>query len=147
MYVQTSKILTSTLSREERQIFFRCHSPKSLDDLRKSTGLDDGQLERALKNLVLSGLLKHVTNEAAPKTKTAFPKEDALTRAKKQFQRELERVLGARADKFSKDIQAAETLTEFEEVTRKLLLKLKLTISKEAAKELEASALELSILS
>jgi hypothetical protein len=145
MYRTTSKSLDKRLAKDEQLVYLKCFVPKSFADLRRLTSLDEKTLETVLANLVALGFLREMTNDIAvsvnPKaTRTPeMPFEDALARAKRKIQSDLERVLGAAAAPFVADVQNTQSVGELKGVVKKILLKLKLTVSQNAAKELETS--------
>lgn len=65
--------------------------------------------------------------------------EDALRlkTAKAQFMAALEAVLGSQAHKYQQELEAKQSLAELEEWGRKLVLKLRLTVSQKAAQALD----------
>jgi hypothetical protein len=145
MYSTTSKVLDKRLSKEEQLVYMKCFVPKSFADLDRTTGLGPDLLERALKNLVSAGYLRELSNTVPstfnPKV-TLTPEhsqENPLDRAKRKLQEDLGRTLGSQADTFNKEMQAAPSVAELRGVSRKILLKLKLTVSQRAAREFEAS--------
>jgi hypothetical protein len=145
MYRTTSKVLDKRLSREEQLVYLKCFVPRSLADLSRTTGLDKHVLGRTLEGLVSAGYLRELSN-ALPDTfnpkATLTPEhaqETPLDRAKRKLQEDLGRILGGQADAFNKEMQAAPGIAELKGISRKILLRLKLTVSQKAARDFEAS--------
>lgn len=145
MYSTTSKVLDKRLSREEQHVYLKCFVPKSFTELSCLTGLEGSVLEQALNKLVAAGYLRQLSNTIPttlnPKA-TLTPEhiqETPLDRASRKLQGELERLLGTQADALNRELQAAQSVADLKGVSRKILLKLKLTVSQNAAREFEAS--------
>jgi hypothetical protein len=141
MYRTTPKSLDKRLSKEEQLVYLKCFVPKSLADLRRLTLLDEATLESTLSRLIGSGFLYELTNTIAVNPKATLTAEmmteNALDKAKQKVQRELERSLGVQATPFVREVQAVGSIAELKGVVKKILLKLKLTVSQKAAKEVE----------
>ena len=143
MYSTTSKVLDKRLSREEQLVYLKCFVPKSLADLTRLTGLETGVLERTLQSLLASGLLRQLSNNLAHNPKATMTSESLqeapLEKAKRSLGAELERLLGSQAEALKGDIQTARSVAELKGTVRKILLKLKLTMSQKVAREFEAT--------
>jgi hypothetical protein len=144
MYSTTSKVLDKRLSKEEQLVYMKCFVPKSSSDLSRTTGLEASVLERTLASLVEAGYLRELSNTLSntfnPKaTWTPEVQETPLGKAKRKLQGDLERILGGQADAFKQELLGAPGVAELRGVSRKILLKLKLTVSQKAAREFEAS--------
>ncbi len=145
MYRTTSKSLDKRLSKEEQLVYLKCFVPKSLGDLRRITSLEEKTLESALTNLMALGFLRELTNAVAssvnPKA-TLTPEtlgEDVLARSQRKLTEELGRLLGLQAQAFQREVDRTQSIAELKGIARKILVKLRLTISQSVAKDFEAA--------
>ncbi len=145
MYRTTSKSLDRRLSKDEQLVYMKCFVPKSLADLQRVTSLEQETLKTTLERLIALGFLREMTDKVVqlvnPKA-TLTPEtmnESTLSRAKRKLSGELERVLAAQSEAFVPELQRAQSIPELKGTARKILVKLRLTVSQAAAKEFETS--------
>ncbi|GIW24396.1 MAG: hypothetical protein KatS3mg069_0663 [Meiothermus sp.] len=111
--------------------------------LAQRTSLALDVLEKILASLLEQGLIetvvasKDLSSEVLQsEPTTAF--QDRLATTKAKLAEILEAELGQQAKKYLPELESKQSLTELEEWSYKLVLKLKLTISQKAATALEA---------
>lgn len=166
LYQQTSKRLDVFLSREQRLVYTLCREVISDVVLAQRTQLALDVVQGILAELQEKGLVEQIAGSPpfgvrtparhevdrppAEEVKRSSPEaaisghigqtsEDGLRlkTAKAQFMAALEAVLGSQAHKYQQELEAKQSLAELEEWGRKLVLKLRLTVSQKAAQALE----------
>ncbi len=136
IYRQTDKVLDILLSREQRLVYSLCREEISDVVLAQRTQLALDVLSTILSSLLEHGLIETVAT--TPQASTARSREtDRLAEVKAQLMATLGAELGERAQKYQPEVQSKQSLSELEEWSRKLVLKLRLTISQKAADTLE----------
>ncbi len=137
VYKHTAKALDILLSREERLVYALCREEISDVLLAQRTHLPLDFLQSILIHLLEQNLIEVVVG--TPNTPTAEPKAtDPLATTKAQLMAALEAELGEKAKKYHGEVEGKQSLSELEEWSSKLILKLRLTISQKAAGALEA---------
>ncbi|WP_297852670.1 hypothetical protein [Meiothermus sp.] len=143
IYRRTAKPLAILLGREERLVYSLCREEISDVVLAQRTSLALDVLEKILASLLEQGLIetvvasKDLSSEVLQsEPTTAF--QDRLATTKAKLAEILEAELGQQAKKYLPELESKQSLTELEEWSYKLVLKLKLTISQKAATALEA---------
>ncbi len=137
IYRRTPKPLDELLGREERLVYALCQQEVSDVVLAQRTGLALDRLEEILESLRTKGLIELLaaTLQESPPPPTP---NDPLAEAKAQLGQTLQATLGQQAPRYLAELEAATSLGELEERALKLSLKLRLTVSQEAAQALEA---------
>ncbi len=143
IYRQSTKALDILLNRNERLVYSLCREEISDIVLAQRTQLPLDVLNQTLSALLEHGLIvKVASSQEAPSRPLvpppSTPTTDRLDASKAQLFDILETELGERARKFLPEIESKQNLNELEEWSRKLVLKLKLTLSQKAANTLEA---------
>ncbi len=143
IYRQTAKTLDFLLNRDERLVYSLCREEISDIVLAQRTQLPLDVLNKTLSALLEHGLIEKVASspEVASRSldsPSVMPLPDKLSTTKAQLAAILEAELGERAKKFLSEIESKQNLGELEEWSRKLVLKLRLTLSQKAANTLEA---------
>ncbi|RIH83151.1 hypothetical protein Mlute_02279 [Meiothermus luteus] len=133
IYRQTQKPLGVFLSREQRLIYSLCREEVSDILLAQRSGLALDLVRQILSELCAQGLVERVTGEEA-KEPAPSPLEAARTRLREALQA----TLGEQAAQYLPELEAKQSLAELEGWARRLLIKLRLTISQKAAGVLEA---------
>ncbi|RDI95802.1 hypothetical protein DV704_05895 [Meiothermus sp. QL-1] len=130
VYRQSPKPLKILLSREERLIYTLCREEISDVLLAERTGLALDVVQEILLRLCQQGLLEVVVQGPSSPS--------PLQSAQERLMRALEAALGPKAQAYAAEIQSKASLGALEEYSRKLVLRLRLTISRRAAEALEA---------
>lgn len=139
IYRQTAKSLDTLLSRDERIVYLLCREEISEATLTQRTQLDPDILSKTLADLLERGLIeKVISSPSTANSPPPTPSPDKLAATKIQLMTFLEAELGEGAAKFLTQIESKQALGELEEWSRKLVLKLRLTLSQKAADALEA---------
>jgi hypothetical protein len=143
IYRQTAKTLNILLNRDERLVYSLCREETSDIVLAQRTQLPLDVLDETLSALLEHGLIEKVASsqEVASRSLDSphdTPLPDKLSTTKAQLAAILEAELGEQAKKFLSEIESKQNLGELEEWSRKLVLKLRLTLSQKAANTLEA---------
>jgi len=143
IYRQTSRALDIFLSRDERLVYTLCREEISDIVLAQRTQLPLDVLNKALSALLEYGLIEIVASSQNAPSQPADPQPDTptldkLVATKAQLAAILKAELGEHAVKFLPEIERKQSLGELEEWSRKLVIKLKLTLSQKAANALEA---------
>lgn len=136
-YRQTSKALDIFLNREERLVYTLCREAVSDQLLAQRTQLAPEILDKLLAHLLEQGLIEQVSAHQEPAGPPADP-PDQLAITKARLLTILQEELGGRASQFALEVEGKEDLRALEEWSRKLVLKLRLTMSQKAADALEA---------
>lgn len=136
-YRQTSKALNIFLNREERLVYALCREAVSDQLLAQRTQLAPEMLDKLLAHLLEQGLIEQVSAHQEPAGPPADP-PDQLAITKARLLTILQEELGGRASQFALEVERKEDLRALEEWSRKLVLKLRLTMSQKAADALEA---------
>ncbi|GEM82149.1 MAG: hypothetical protein KatS3mg074_551 [Meiothermus sp.] len=137
VYKQTAKALDVLLSREQRLVYSLCREEISDVVLAQRANLPLDFLQSILIHLLEQNLIEVVVG--TPNAPTAEPKAtDPLATTKAQLMAALEAELGEKAKKYQAEVEGKQSLSELEEWSLKLVLKLRLTISQKAADALEA---------
>ncbi|WP_027882547.1 hypothetical protein [Meiothermus rufus] len=140
IYRQSSKPLDELLGREERLVYALCQQEVSDVVLAQRTGLALDRLSEILEGLEAKGLLELLAATPPEQPQPPTPSRPDLAEAKAQLVQTLQHTLGRQASRYLAEIEAATSLSELEERALKLALKLRLTVSQEAAQALEAHA-------
>ncbi len=136
-YRQTSKALDIFLHREERLVYTLCREAVSELVLAQRTQLAPEVLQQLLTHLLEHGLIEEVrANQEPARPPTDPPNPLAITKAR--LLTILQEELGERASQFAPEVERKEDLKALEEWSRRLVLKLRLTMSQKAADALEA---------
>lgn len=136
-YRQTSKALDIFLNREERLVYTLCREAVSDQLLAQRTQLAPEVLQKLLAHLLEQGLIEEVSTNQKPASPPANP-SDQLAITKSRLLAILQEELGGRASQFALEVEGKEDLRALEEWSRKLVLKLRLTMSQKAADAFEA---------
>jgi hypothetical protein len=136
-YRQTSKALDIFLSREERLVYTLCREAVSDLVLAQRTQLAPETLQQLLAHLLEQGLIEEVgANQEPAPPPPATPDQLAIIQAR--LLTILQEELGERASQFALEVERKEDIKVLEEWSRRLVLKLRLTMSQKAADALEA---------
>lgn len=141
IYRQSTKALDILLNRDERLVYSLCREEISDIVLAQRTQLPLDVLNKTLSALLEHGLIEKVASSQDPPSRSSDPQPTVPTKldsTKAQLFAILETELGERAKKFLPEIESKQNLGELEEWSRKLVLKLRLTLSQKAANMLEA---------
>ncbi|GIW39277.1 MAG: hypothetical protein KatS3mg075_758 [Meiothermus sp.] len=143
IYRQTTKSLDILLSRDERLVYSLCREAISDVVLAQRTQLAHEAIDKALSTLVAHGLIERIDLSHDPQNRSSNSQPiasapDPLVEAKTRLASVLTTELGNQAAKFLPEIESKKDLRELEEWSRKLILKLRLTMSQKAADSLEA---------
>lgn len=143
IYRQSTKALDILLNRNERLVYSLCREEISDIVLAQRTQLPLDVLNKTLSALLEHGLIEKVASSQDPPSRSSDPQPivptlTKLDTTKAQLFAVLETELGERAKKFLPEIESKQNLGELEEWSRKLVLKLRLTLSQKAANMLEA---------
>ncbi len=139
IYRQTARPLDTLLGREERLVYTLCQQETSDVVLAHRSGLALDRLEEVLKTLQARGLVELlVSSEKTSGLKQAPAQTGALDQAKTRLVKVLQSSLGTQASRYVQEIEAAVSLAELEERALKQVLRLRLAVSQEAARTLEA---------
>lgn len=136
-YRQTSKVLDIFLDREERLVYVLCREAVSDQLLAQRTQLASETLNKLLAHLLEQGLIEKISAHQELASPPADP-PDQLAITKSRLLTILQEELGERASQFASEALRKEDLKALEEWSRKLVLKLRLTMSQKAADALEA---------
>lgn len=137
VYKHTGKVLDILLSREQRLVYSLCREEISDVVLAQRTNLPLDVLQSILTYLLQHSLIEIVVG--TPNVPTAEPiATDHLATAKAQLMTALEAELGEKAKKHHAEVASKQSLSELEEWSLKLILKLRLTTSQKTAEALEA---------
>lgn len=136
-YRQTSKVLDIFLNREERLVCTLCQEAVSDLVLAQRTQLAPEILQQLLTHLLEQGLIEKVSTNQEP-ARPLIDSPNPLTITKARLLTILQEELGEQASQFVLEVEHKEDIKALEEWSRKLILKLRLTMSQKAADSLEA---------
>lgn len=136
----TSKTLDILLNREQRIVYSLCRQDISKDELATKTQLAPDVLDSTLSALIAFGLIEQLVPSAPAFSPTApSPDPDRLAETKAKLLTALQATLGSRAANYTAEIQSKQSMSDLEEMALRLVIKLRLTVSQQAASSLETT--------
>lgn len=140
IFRHTSKTLDMLLNREQRTVYSLCRQEISKDELTVKTQLTPDVLDSTLSALIGFGLIEQVASSAPASTQPApSHPPDQLAETKAKLVAALQTTLGSRAANYTAEIQSKQSMADLEEMALRLAIKLRLTVSQQAASSLEAT--------
>jgi len=136
----TSKTLDMLLNRDQRWVYLLCRQEISKVELADKTLLAKDVLEATLLDLLGFGLIEQLTPSApASSPPVPSPSLDRLAETKTRLLIALQASVGSRAANYTAEIQSKQSMADLEEMALRLIVKLRLTVSQQAASSLEAT--------